>query len=179
MAHIPTYLLDALEKRRYRVQGDAGTSPALHHTVDPGCLHASHHAGEADCTGRSHVVGFLFPVTLTPSLRASLWKNEARFGQQAKLGANWVQKLTQFAPSFIDFLAPNHSLSLLECVAGTTGLEPATSAVTGQRSNQLSYVPKLHVDAVSIQLLVFGTTKAKPELQRNDRNKSIRIRARC
>ena len=31
----------------------------------------------------------------------------------------------------------------LECMAGTTGLEPATSAVTGQRSNQLSYVPSL------------------------------------
>ena len=28
-----------------------------------------------------------------------------------------------------------------EKMAGTTGLEPATSAVTGQRSNQLNYVP--------------------------------------
>ncbi len=32
-------------------------------------------------------------------------------------------------------------LSSLLCMAGTTGLEPATSAVTGQRSDQLSYVP--------------------------------------
>ena len=30
----------------------------------------------------------------------------------------------------------------LERMAGTTGLEPATSAVTGQRSNQLNYVPR-------------------------------------
>ena len=36
--------------------------------------------------------------------------------------------------------------TLLECMAGTTGLEPATSAVTGQRSNQLSYVPRLNLD---------------------------------
>ena len=28
-------------------------------------------------------------------------------------------------------------------MAGTTGLEPATSAVTGQRSNQLSYAPAM------------------------------------
>jgi hypothetical protein len=35
-----------------------------------------------------------------------------------------------------------HKLNIpLSLVAGTTGLEPATSAVTGQRSNQLSYVP--------------------------------------
>ena len=32
-------------------------------------------------------------------------------------------------------------LTLLEGMAGTTGLEPAASAVTGQRSNQLNYVP--------------------------------------
>ena len=30
---------------------------------------------------------------------------------------------------------------LLEGMAGTTGLEPATSDVTGRRSNQLNYVP--------------------------------------
>ncbi len=30
---------------------------------------------------------------------------------------------------------------LLKKLAGTTGLEPATSCVTGMRSNQLNYVP--------------------------------------
>ncbi len=34
---------------------------------------------------------------------------------------------------------------LLKRMAGTTGLEPAASAVTGQRSNQLNYVPNLFV----------------------------------
>jgi hypothetical protein len=31
---------------------------------------------------------------------------------------------------------------LLKGMAGTTGLEPATSDVTGRRSNQLNYVPE-------------------------------------
>ena len=30
-------------------------------------------------------------------------------------------------------------------MAGTTGLEPAASAVTGQRSNQLNYVPAVGI----------------------------------
>ena len=41
-----------------------------------------------------------------------------------------------------------HSRKWLKRMAGTTGLEPATSAVTGQRSNQLNYVPaknRLHL----------------------------------
>jgi hypothetical protein len=33
----------------------------------------------------------------------------------------------------------------LKGMAGTTGLEPAASAVTGQRSNQLNYVPLLKI----------------------------------
>ena len=33
-------------------------------------------------------------------------------------------------------------------MAGTTGLEPATSDVTGRRSNQLSYVPAGWVTSV-------------------------------
>ena len=37
-------------------------------------------------------------------------------------------------------------LSHLERMAGTTGLEPATSAVTGQRSNQLNYVPTRQIN---------------------------------
>jgi hypothetical protein len=35
---------------------------------------------------------------------------------------------------------------LLKKLAGTTGLEPATSCVTGMRSNQLNYVPDKNGD---------------------------------
>ena len=42
-------------------------------------------------------------------------------------------------------------------MAGTTGLEPAASAVTGQRSNQLNYVPNLysHLIGRAASLLAF------------------------
>jgi hypothetical protein len=35
-------------------------------------------------------------------------------------------------------------------MAGTTGLEPAASAVTGQRSNQLNYVPTRQINKMRI-----------------------------
>jgi hypothetical protein len=34
----------------------------------------------------------------------------------------------------------------LKRMAGTTGLEPAASAVTGQHSNQLNYVPTCQIN---------------------------------
>ena len=40
------------------------------------------------------------------------------------------------------------SCSYLKGMAGTTGLEPAASAVTGQRSNQLNYVPTCQISAI-------------------------------
>ncbi len=36
-------------------------------------------------------------------------------------------------------------------MAGTTGLEPATSDVTGRRSNQLNYVPALGPSNINTQ----------------------------
>ena len=50
-------------------------------------------------------------------------------GVQRNHALNWAATLIAKHPTDLDVMA------------GTTGLEPATSAVTGQRSNQLSYVP--------------------------------------
>jgi hypothetical protein len=48
-------------------------------------------------------------------------------------------------------------------MAGTTGLEPATSDVTGRRSNQLNYVPAMSRD---IPMLACGVecTQNRPAL---------------
>jgi hypothetical protein len=75
-------------------------------------------------------------------------------GEKKRLSAprqhpRWVrrhkQKKVRTAPApskeDLDFATYHKLFIFLECMAGTTGLEPATSAVTGQRSNQLSYVP--------------------------------------
>src|SRR5882724_8998082 len=54
------------------------------------------------------------------------------------------------------FRAPNGfneiRLSALERMAGTTRLELATSAVTGQRSNQLNYVPNRGINDLAQNL---------------------------
>ena len=54
-----------------------------------------------------------------------------------------MRKRLGFVGKFVEKAEPpgKDSLQVFEKLAGTTGLEPATSAVTGQRSNQLNYVP--------------------------------------
>src|SRR5580658_9674257 len=41
-------------------------------------------------------------------------------------------------------------------MAGTTGLEPAASAVTGQRSNQLNYVPTRQINEIRNRQCLYG-----------------------
>jgi hypothetical protein len=48
---------------------------------------------------------------------------------------------------------PGVARKFLKKMAGTTGLEPAASAVTGQRSNQLNYVPTPGCDLSKPHLL--------------------------
>jgi hypothetical protein len=49
----------------------------------------------------------------------------------------WVEMWAELWVGVLGSIPSN----LLKRMAGTTGLEPAASAVTGQRSNQLNYVP--------------------------------------
>jgi hypothetical protein len=53
---------------------------------------------------------------------------------------------------------------LLKKLAGTTRLELATSAVTGQRSNQLNYVPSFVLDIARFRLSTVGQTKRPDNL---------------
>ena len=51
------------------------------------------------------------------------------------------QELTATQWRFPEKKNEEKNRKLLRRLAGTTGLEPATSDVTGRRSNQLNYVP--------------------------------------
>jgi hypothetical protein len=47
----------------------------------------------------------------------------------------------------------------LKRMAGTTGLEPAASAVTGQRSNQLNYVPTRQINEMRNRQCLCGVAQ--------------------
>ena len=52
---------------------------------------------------------------------------------------------------------------LLKKLAGTTGLGPATSCVTGMRSNQLNYVPAKNQLVPGSKQYVVGSNRILPE----------------
>ena len=51
-------------------------------------------------------------------------------------------------------------------MAGTTGLEPAASAVTGQRSNQLNYVPTRQSNVQRKDQYLCGSGAMRAKLQK-------------
>ena len=70
-----------------------------------------------------------------------------------------MQAENLIVPVFRRHFRSIRSVSVLECMAGTTGLEPATSAVTGQRSNQLSYVPRLFFNNLDLCHIESGVSR--------------------
>ncbi len=63
-------------------------------------------------------------------------------------------------------------------MAGTTGLEPATSDVTGRRSNQLNYVPALTKGVQTIVARPPSVCRAAP-LAPDRKNRTDRLKAVC
>jgi hypothetical protein len=120
--HTFRHLLNTVEKRWHGVQGDAGAAPTYDNPIDPGRLDASNHTCQTECTSRGDVVGLPFSVKPKPYMdamrRTCFW---------VQIGCKLHTICTQF---HTDFNAPNNPVSHLECMEGTTGLEPATSAVT-------------------------------------------------
>src|SRR5215211_693887 len=72
--------------------------------------------------------------TCTPAQHARRWqRSTATYGPFPASGAGYMRDGN-------GAVAANRAKSL-EIGAGATGLEPATSGVTGRRSNQLNYAP--------------------------------------
>ena len=103
------------------------------------------------------------------------WKPESGRGSHFGPIISW----TLIGPRFVRLFWSNLR-KLLKKLAGTTRLELATSAVTGQRSNQLNYVPSLvfiglagnpHVYCTSLLSTVSPvSTVSTPYIQNSGRN---------
>ena len=92
----------------------------------------------------AHRLGVLQIVHPMANRRVLLPKLTKR--RPAVLDEGKLQTLGRGVAVCIDAKRPNSmngtgSMSVRKRMAGTTGLEPATSDVTGRRSNQLNYVP--------------------------------------
>ena len=87
----------------------------------------------------THSVCLLNSARLPPCLI----KQSAPFVKNCSTGAFFILRLTTYGRSFGSFFPQQKRplFSDLFLLAGATRLELATSAVTGQRSNQLNYTP--------------------------------------
>jgi len=123
MAYLPAFLFNFAPTVRHGYQGATGSVAAFICAADPGYLHTSCNAGQERGSKRSRA------SPLTGSIKSRRWtyQKELKFKY---LGAIDQTLAVGVAPFCTYEETANHSLSLLESMAGTTGLEPATSAVT-------------------------------------------------
>ena len=131
LAHVSSHVFDAAEKRGHGIQSHAGTVAAFDSAIHLGCVYPSDHACETCSSGSGLVVGVFVRsernvTTVCIGSRCSVrttedgnWPGEKGHKKGHKNVPFWV--LDGFAKI---------SASALERMAGTTGLEPAASAVT-------------------------------------------------
>ena len=116
LAHISTHLLHVASRKRGRRESGSGASAARQQSHHTGHLHTGNDASKKAGTEQNYRDDFAA-------------RKEAE------------KCLTRIGPFLCCHFDCHRPLSALESMAGTTRLELATSAVTGQRSNQLSYIP--------------------------------------
>jgi hypothetical protein len=64
-------------------------------------------------------------------------------------------------------------------MAGTTRLELATSAVTGQRSNQLNYVPSIFIGLVGTRFFIAFSRPFRPHQHQNRHQAKLMTQSIC
>src|ERR1700690_2690774 len=141
LAHVSSHVFDAVEKRRHGIQSHAGTVAAFDSAIHPGCVYPGDHACETCSSGSGFVLGVLarseWNVTIVVRRRCRVREGERRHRDGRKGTQKRERKRALLGPRWFR----ENQRRCLKGMAGTTGLEPAASAVTGQRSNQLNYVP--------------------------------------
>src|SRR6266568_3833615 len=122
MAHLPAFLLNSAPTPWHGYKGAAGSLETFIGAADPGYLHASRHAGQARSSKRGR------KTPSTGRIRTSCCTYDKQFTYK-HLGAIIHALAGGVAPFCTYEGIAIRPVSHLECMAGTTGLEPATSAL--------------------------------------------------